>query len=69
MYVCKCIVYNIVVNEFSLFSFEKCVYMEFLDCINDFDVIFIIFVNIYSVYLWLLSLIFLLEWYLVLIDF
>lgn len=58
VYVCRCIVYNIVVNKFSLFSFEKCVYMEFLDCINDFDVIFMIFVNRYSVDLWLLSLIF-----------
>lgn len=56
VYVCRCTVYNIVANKFSSPSFEKCVYMEFLDRINDFDAIFMTPVNRYSADLWLLSL-------------
>lgn len=69
VYACRCTVYNIVANKFSSPSFEKCVYMEFLDRINDFDAIFITPVNRYSADLWLLSLTPLSERHLVLIDF
>lgn len=57
VYACRCTVCNIVANEFSALSFERCVHMEFLDRINDFDAIFITPVNRYSADLWLLSLI------------